>query len=206
MIWVLLCIVPILLFYVRSFIGATLGFVSFYPLFHIMLYRNNKYRHLRFNNKMHVLSKYITSVVYMCLLIPGNDDHGVFFGCTSMASLLMVSHSFLTRSNHWVVVILSLLYQYVDCVHERCGTIYGLVRCISFVLDYMHAESMIGTNYYNVYILYIYSCVFGCNWLIQLYMLLTLEMSLTGVLWACCLVLLINKDIDTLCRIKQWVL
>lgn len=202
MLWVVLC-VPILLFYVRSFFGATLGFVSFYPLFHLILYRNTRYRNLHFDSQMHVLSKYVTSVVYLCLLF---SYDGVIFGSTSMASLLMVRHSFLNRSNHAVIVVLSVLYQYVDCAHETCGKTYGLFRCLSFVLDYMHAESIIGNNYYNVYVLYIYSCMCGCNWLLQLYMLLTLEMNATGLLWACCLVLLINKDVDTLCRIKQWVL
>ena len=204
--WVALCVlcVPIVLFYVRSFIGATLGFVSFYPLFHLILYQNTRYRHLDFNSQMYVLSKYITSVVYLCLLFP--YDNSIFFGSTSMASLLMVSHSFLTRSNHAVIVVLSILYQYVDCAHETCGKTYGLFRCLSFVLDYIHAESIIGNNYYNIYVLYIYSSLCGCNWLLQLYLLLTLEMNVTGVLWACCLVILVNKDIDTLCRIKQWVL
>lgn len=180
------------------FIVVTCCFVTLYPALHLFFYKNTKYRRLVFDDKMWMISRRIKGVVMLCLLpfvTYGWDNEvivwcGIFYAAPFAATLCMSRMKYVQKMKHLLVMTFAVVAPYVDFLEEtpaRCAVVYCCFSCLLFWVELYDNRHM-----------HLSICV--CSWLWQVYYMAVNDMSLKGVLWVSCLVILVNDDVVSLQR------
>ncbi len=182
------------------FIVVTCCFITMYPILHLICYKHATYRRLSFDDKMWLLSRRIRGVVMFCLLpfvTYGWDNEvivwcGIFYAAAHAATLCMVRLEYVRKMKHLLVMAFAVAAPYVDFSEEtpaRCAVVYCCFSCLLFWVDMS-----------DKYTLDVHLTICVCSWLWQMYYMVVHDMSLKGVIWVSCLVILVNDDVVSLQR------
>ena len=210
-----ICTQTSFVFFVSYFVSAIVLLFVAYPVLHLRWIRTPAYRKLAFSSQMFVVANTIQycwlqvlSIPALYLLVswesaPVRTLLGMYI-IPTLVSLCMLDESFLVVMHHVTAVGLFVLSHYVplrDTGIMYCVSIYGLTTCLSAPVYNALAQHRLDdyeTLYESRLIFWNYVGVCGLNWGWQVYYLATNDMSLTGVMWVCCLVIFVNQNVQLL--------
>jgi hypothetical protein len=105
----------------------------------------------------------------------------------------MVSMGYVQKMQHLLVMAFASAAPYIDFTDDtpaRCAVVYCCFSCLLFWVEF--------ASTYRIKMFDVHLSICICSWLWQLYYMAVNDMSLHGVVWVSCLVILVNNDIVAL--------
>ena len=198
------------------FLCLTLACAVAYPMVHLKMYKDVKYRSMVFDRKMYVVSNTIKGMtlcaccpisvflLYECLHGIWNTRQilmlGHIYAVLDLVSLCMLERMQTSTVVHHVAVVLVHLQ---NCIigfdtdtYARCSVIYAIFSCFAFQVNLTLAKRYEDTSYRLAYFSYVLCCV--CNWAWQVYYAATHPISWHGMLWWLFMLAIIYDDVHLL--------